>query len=79
MLIYPRSKDIEALKALKSQETNLLSSSVSEDEEKLSNLLAIKQASWKNLPGSRAKIEQWANNTPGVMMSSDGPVLVDRR
>lgn len=75
--IATETKDIAALKTLKSQEPELLSGVNSEDKQRFLDALAIKQASWTNLPGTREKIKQWVEQTPGVMMSPEGPVLVN--
>jgi hypothetical protein len=69
------SKDIAALKVLEHQEPKLLTGHDSEERQKFLDLLAAKQASWANLPWSRDKIKQWVNDTPGVMMSPNGPML----
>lgn len=73
--IATQAKNIASLKALKSQKSKLLTGDNSGDKQKLLDALAAKQASWRNLPGSREKIKQWVEQTPGVVMSPDGPVL----
>ena len=73
--IATETKDIADLKALEPAVSKLLTGDDSEERQKLLNALAAKQASWKHLPWTREKIKQWVEQTPGVMMSSDGPVL----
>ncbi|BAY20253.1 hypothetical protein NIES21_61230 (plasmid) [Anabaenopsis circularis NIES-21] len=46
-------------------------------DEQLMEILKVKQITWKNVPMMRGKIEEWVKNTPGVVMTDDGPVAVD--
>lgn len=69
------NKEIASLKTLKSQEPELLSGTDLEDKEKLLDELAKRQITWKNAPIMRASVKKWVERTPGVMMSSNGPVL----
>ncbi|HYX18371.1 MAG TPA: hypothetical protein VE944_29200 [Nostoc sp.] len=71
------AKDIAALKTLKSQEPQLLTGTNLGDREKLLDELAKRQMTWKNAPIMRASVKKWVEQTPGVVMSPDGPVLAD--
>lgn len=41
----------------------------------LQKTLIRKQTAWKNAPIMRTAIKQWASETPGIMLTADGPAL----
>ncbi|BAZ34079.1 hypothetical protein NIES4074_65930 [Cylindrospermum sp. NIES-4074] len=49
---------------------------VADDKESLLQSLARNQAKWKNIPRLRPQVEEWVNQTLGVEMTPDGPILV---
>ncbi len=67
------SKEIKALPRIQSTALERAELEISEDE-KLMEILKVKQIKWKNIPVFRGAIEEWANNTPGIMMTDEGPV-----
>ncbi len=54
-------------------------SSTSEPEinqaDELLEVLKIKQIKWKNVPAFRTSIKRWAEETPGIIMTLEGPKL----
>ncbi|BDI21036.1 hypothetical protein ANSO36C_68380 (plasmid) [Nostoc cf. commune SO-36] len=77
-MTFAEAAQAGVIKSLPNFQSDTLSST-SEPEinqaNELLEVLKIKQIKWKNVPAFRTAIKRWAEETPGIIMTSEGPKL----